>query len=66
MAPMAMKTFPSVIRLEYAYRLLVEHDPESAAKSMAAFEKVAATYPYPNDINTERELMEIVDDKVNV
>lgn len=62
----AMKTFPSVIRLEYAYRLLAEHDPESAAKSMAAFEKVAATYPYPNDINTERELMEIVDDKVNV
>ena len=62
----AMKTFPSVIRLEYAYRLLAEHDPESAAKSMAAFEKVAATYPYPNDINTERELIEIVDDKVNV
>lgn len=62
----AMKTFPSVIRLEYAYLLLAEHDPESAAKSMAAFEKVAATYPYPNDINTERELMEIVDDKVNV
>ena len=55
----AMKTFPSVIRLEYAYRLLAEHDSESAAKSMAAFERVAATYPYPNDINTERELMEI-------
>ena len=54
-----MKTFPSVIRLEYAYRLLAEHDSESAAKSMAAFERVAATYPYPNDINTERELMEI-------
>ena len=55
----AMKTFPSVIRLEYAYRLLAEHDSERAAKSMATFEKVAATYPYPNDINTERELMEI-------
>ena len=55
----AMKTFPSVIRLEYAYRLLAEHDPEGAAKSMATFERVAVTYPYPNDINTERELMEI-------
>ena len=62
----AMKTFPSVIRLEYAYLLLAEHDSQSAAKSMAAFERVAVTYPYPNDINTERELMEIVDDKVNV
>ena len=57
----AMKTFPSVIRLEYAYHLLAEHDTESAAKSMAAFERVAATYPYPNDINTERELMEIAE-----
>ena len=55
----AMKTFPSVLRLEYAYRSLAEHDPEGAAKSFAAFERVAATYPYPNDINTERELMEI-------
>ena len=61
----AMKTFPSVIRMEYAYRLLAEHDPAGAAKSMAAFERVAATYPYPNDINTERELMEIAEDKVN-
>ena len=62
----AMKTFPSVIRTEYAYSLLKEHDPESAAKSMAAFERIAATYPYPNDINSERELIQIVDDKVSV
>ena len=62
----AMKTFPSVIRTEYAYSLLKEHDPESSAKSMAAFERIAATYPYPNDINSERELIQIVDDKVSV
>lgn len=55
----AMKTFPSVIRLEYAYNLLEKHDQDAAAKSMETFERVAATYPYPNDINTERELMEI-------
>ena len=61
-----MKTFPSVIRTEYAYSLFKEHDPESAAKSMAAFERIAATYPYPNDINSERELIRIVDDKVSV
>ena len=61
-----MKTFPSVIRTEYAYSLLKEHDPESAAKSMAAFERIAATYPYPNDINSERELIRIVDDRVSV
>lgn len=55
----AMKTFPSVIRLEYAYNLIAALDPKAAAKSMEAFERVAATYPYPNDINTERELMVI-------
>ena len=32
---------------------------------MAAFERVATTYPYPNDIKTERELMEIADHKVS-
>lgn len=62
----AMKTFPSVIRTEYAYSLLKEHDSECAAKSMAAFARIAATYPYPNDINSERELIQIVDDKVSV
>ena len=30
---------------------------------MEAFEKVAKTYPYPNDINSERELIQIADDK---
>lgn len=57
----AMKTFPSVIRLEYAYNLIAAQDPKAAAKSMEAFELVAATYPYPNDINTERELMVIAE-----
>ena len=61
-----MKTFPSVIRTEYAYALLVEKDQGKAAKAMEAFEKVAKTYPYPNDINSERELIQIVDDKVSV
>ena len=59
----AMRTFPSVIRTEYAYALLVEKDQGKAAKAMEAFEKVAKTYPYPNDINSERELIQIADDK---
>ena len=59
----AMRTFPSVIRTEYAYSLLVEKDQGKAAKAMEAFEKVAKTYPYPNDINSERELIQIAEDK---
>ena len=59
----AMRTFPSVIRTEYAYALLVEKDQGKAAKAMEAFDKVAKTYPYPNDINSERELIHIVAEK---
>lgn len=33
----AMKAFLSVIRLEYVYYLLAEHNLEGTAKSMAAF-----------------------------
>ena len=59
----AMRTFPSVIRTEYAYALLVEKDQGKAAKALEAFEKVAKTYPYPNDINSERELIQIAEEK---
>ena len=59
-----MKAFPSIIRMEYAYYLLAAGDPDMAARMKVSFEKVAATYPYPNDINTERELIQIADDKV--
>ena len=62
----AMRTFPSVIRTEYAYALLVEKDPKKAAKAMKAFERVAKTYPYPNDINSERELIHIAAEKAAV
>lgn len=58
-----MRTFPSVIRMEYAYYLLATDDPDMAARIKASFEKIAVTYPYPNDINTERELIHIADDK---
>ena len=60
-----MKTFPSVIRTEYAYALLVEKDQGKAAKAMEAFDKVAKTYPYPNDINSERELIQIAAEKAS-
>ena len=57
----AMRAFPSVIRTEYAYAVLVDQDQRKATKSIEAFERVVKTYPYPNDINSERELIEIVD-----
>jgi len=58
----AMKKFPSVLRTEYAYALLAEEDLAKAAKIKAAFDKVAHTYPYQSDIESERELMKMAED----
>lgn len=56
-----MKNFPSVLRTQYAHALLSEKDTAKADKVRLQFEKCARTYPYPNDIQSERELMEIAD-----
>ena len=55
----SMKKFPSVLRTEYAYELLTEKNVEKAKKTMLEFEKVARTYPYSCDVESERELMNI-------
>lgn len=55
-----MKTSPSVIRSEYAYALIAEKDEEKAEELLKRFEKVAKTYPYPRDIEGERELIDLV------
>jgi len=47
-------------RLLYAYELFVNHDPETAAKVLAAFKKTAKSYPYPAEIEAERELIAII------
>lgn len=57
----AMKKFPSVVRTEYAYALLALKDTAKAEEVRGLFEKVASTYPYPCDVQSERELMEIAD-----
>ena len=59
----AMKNFPSVIRTEYAHTLLAEKDLEKATQIMHRFEKVARSYPYLADIQSERELMQVADAK---
>ena len=57
----AMKKFPSIVRTEYVYSLLALKDETKAKEARALFEKVAKTYPYPSDIQSERELIEIAD-----
>lgn len=59
----SMKKFPSVLRTEYVYALLCERNAEKAYQIMAQFEKCAKSYPYQTDIQAERELMEIAEEK---
>lgn len=56
-----MQNFPSVLRTEYAYALLAEKDTGKAEKIKTAFEKRTQTYPYQSEIESERELMNIVE-----
>lgn len=58
-----MKNAPSVLRTAYAYALLQGKDPAAAAKYKAQFEARAKTSPYPGDIQSERELMELAEKK---
>lgn len=58
-----MKRFPSVLRTEYAKALLLEGDAEKAEEIRADFEKAAAVYPHPSEMEGERELIEIAGKK---
>ena len=55
----AMKTLPSVLRTEYAQALLLEKDQAKAEKLLAKFDVQTKAYPYPCEIEGERELMAI-------
>lgn len=59
----SMKNFPSVLRTQYALALLRDRDASSAEKKKAVFEKIAVSYPYPTDIESERELIALAEEK---
>ena len=59
----SMKSFPSIIRTEYAIARLVNKNDEETAKVIARFETVAKKYPFSADLESERELMKKIDDK---
>lgn len=54
----SMKTFPSILRTGYAYELLFREKEKKAEKIRSQFEKMAIKYPYSNEIQSERELIE--------
>ena len=61
----SMKKFPSVLRTQYAYSLIIEEDLDKANKFKKQFNKISSTYPYKSEIESEYELLEIADKKAN-
>lgn len=53
----AMKRFPSVLRTQYALALLWEKNVSRAETIKRDFEKAVKSYPYPHEIEAERDLM---------
>ncbi len=53
----AMRSFPSVVRTQYAYALLVEKEEAKAEKYKKHFEKVMKTHPNEGEVESERELI---------
>ena len=62
----AMKTNISVLRTSYALALLSERDAAKAQKIAADFDRVAASYPYPCEVEGERELMQLASETAAV
>ncbi len=61
----AMKNFPSVVRTQYAYALLVNEDTKESAKYKKRFEKIMKKHPYQAEIESERELIALCEAKRN-
>ena len=59
----SMKRFPTVLRVQYVLTLLFEKNAAKAETIKNEFEKVAKTYPYAQDIESERNLMRIAESK---
>ena len=59
----SMKTFPTVIRTNYAYELLIKKDIPTALKTKNLFEKTMKNYPFTADIESETELIQITETK---
>ena len=55
----AMKNSLSVLRTAWALALLSEKDAAKVQKLSADFDRVAARYPYPCEVESERELMQL-------
>ncbi len=58
-----MKNMLAVIRTQYVLALLYDKNNEEAARLEVAFEKQAAKYPHPAEVQCERDFLKIAKEK---
>ncbi len=58
-----MKQMLTVIRTRYVLALLYHNDPEEAARLQTLFDKQAARYPHPAEVDGERALMALAKER---
>ncbi len=56
----ATRKGPNTLRLQYAYTLLYLKNEKEAEKIKKSFYKVLKSYPYKSDIESEKELFELI------
>jgi hypothetical protein len=56
-------SYASRRRLLYAYALLVEKNEKKAQKELAAFEKIVKTSPFKADIESEKEMIALIQER---
>lgn len=59
----AMAKNITILRTQYALDKLYAHDDAAAQKTLARFEKQAKTYPYTQEVQSERELIDLVNSR---
>ncbi len=58
-----MKNFPSILRWQYFKAKLVDKDEQAAEKVKTAFEKMEKSYPHPCELISEKQMMQLADEK---
>lgn len=56
----------TILRTKYALDKLYAYNDEAAQKTLAQFEKQAKTYPYTQEVQSERELIDMVDQRAAI
>ena len=57
----AMRKFPTVIRTEYLFARFVSKDNAAIAEQSALWNQCKKQYPYPSDIQSEQELIDLAE-----